>query len=406
MKDQTVLAYERDPYLKELRTDIISVEPIDEGFRVVTTDTVLYPAGGGQPSDQGRIDGFAVLRVVHRDGQLVHVLDQAPVTGPVTISLDWDRRFDHMQQHTGQHLLSAVAQREFGWATTSFHLHADVSDIELDTPEVTPEDLSKLERCVAEEIRSARPVVARRIARSEYDALQVRTRGLPADHTGDIRLIEIEGIDLTTCGGTHVRSTAELQSLALVGSEPLRGGSRLHFVVGNRVRRRLGHLEKIAADLRGILASENDQLAEVIRLKLEQLAQAQRQARRFMMETARYRAERLVATTGGLADDHFEEMDLRFLQVVGREAIRLAPEKVVFLTCGREEKAAFVLAAAAGSGVSVAEIGPEVAELLGGRGGGSGVMFQGKARSLDARPDVLALLGRRSGYSPSGSGTS
>ena len=125
--------------------------------------------------------------------------------------LDWPRRWDHMQQHTGQHLLTAVASDRFGWQTTAFHLGGEVSDVELAVPSLASADLRALEDVIAEEIRRQRAVSARRVSRETYQALPVRTRGLPADISGEIQLVEIEGLDLNTCGGTHLRSTAEPQ---------------------------------------------------------------------------------------------------------------------------------------------------------------------------------------------------
>ena len=117
----------------------------------------------------------------------------SPIT--VTVELDWARRFDHMQQHTAQHLLTAVAADRFGWPTTAFHLGEHVSDVELDVAAIDEEQLRSLENAVAAEVRAARPVTARRVSRDEYERTDVRSRGLPAGHAGDVRLVEIDGVD-------------------------------------------------------------------------------------------------------------------------------------------------------------------------------------------------------------------
>ncbi len=145
----TAPAYERDSYLRKLETEV--VESGQEGSRsfVVLADTILYPEGGGQPSDRGWIGGVPVEEVRTVKGQVRHFLAGPLPAGRVQVELDWTRRFDHMQQHTGQHLLTAVAHERFGWATTAFHMGANMSDIELDIAAITPDQLTMLEDAVA-----------------------------------------------------------------------------------------------------------------------------------------------------------------------------------------------------------------------------------------------------------------
>ncbi|HKJ02531.1 MAG TPA: alanyl-tRNA editing protein, partial [Longimicrobiales bacterium] len=227
-----VHAFEREPRLRRLDTEVVSAGEDRGRPFVILADTILYPEGGGQPADGGTVGGVPVVDVRKTAGAIRHVLASPAPSGPVTVELDWTRRFDHMQQHTAQHLLTAVADQRFGWPTTAFHLGAHVSDIELGTPGIDAAELAELEEAVAAEIRAARPVTARRVSPEAYAALPVRSRGLPEGHTGDVRLVEIEGIDLNTCGGTHCASTAELEALKLLGTEPVRGGTRLFYAAG------------------------------------------------------------------------------------------------------------------------------------------------------------------------------
>ena len=203
-------AFERDPYLTELSVRV--VETGAQGGRpwAVLDDTILFPEGGGQPADRGALGGVRVVDVQVVDGAVRHYLASPVSDGQVELHLDWDRRFDHMQQHTAQHLLTAVAADRLGWETTAFHLGPETCDIELAAASVAPADLIRLEAEVASEIRAARRVTHRRVQPEAMASLPVRTRGLPEGHEGDVRLVEIEGIDLNTCGGTHLRSTSEI----------------------------------------------------------------------------------------------------------------------------------------------------------------------------------------------------
>jgi Ser-tRNA(Ala) deacylase AlaX len=385
-------AWERDPYLVEL--DVVVRAAGDESGRpwAVLSDTILYPEGGGQPSDRGFLNDIRVLDVQKCGGEVRHYLERPVAPGPVTIRLDWGRRFDHMQQHTAQHLLTAVAQDRFGWETTAFHLGERVSDIELDTPSVRLEELTGLEEAVAAEVRAARPVTSRRVSPEEYARLPVRTRGLPEGYSGSIRLVEIEGVDFNTCGGTHLRSTAEIEALKLLGTEPMRGGTRLFYAAGARLRRLLGAHGERNARLRQLLCTSDDELVAGMAAKLEQLNVAQHVARELEEELAAASAHVLAAASGRVLTAHWPRRDLPFLQRVAREVGRLAPDQVVLLTAGEGEQGAFLLGAGEHAVIDVPAVGRGIAELLGGRGGGSGRVFQGKAKDLSRRAEAVTLL--------------
>ncbi len=385
-------AYERDPRLTRLETEVVAAGEADGRPFVVLADTILYPEGGGQPADRGRVGGVAVLDVQHAGSEVRHVLAGAAPSGRVVVELDWPRRFDHMQQHTGQHLLTAVTLRRFGWRTTAFHLGERLSDIELDVPAIRPEQLEELEEEVAAEIRAARAVSARRVEPDEYARLPVRSRGLPEGHTGSIRLVGIEGVDLNTCGGTHVASTAELEALKLLGTEPMRGGTRLFYAAGRRLRALFAAQHRRAAELRGLLSTSDEEMVAGVAAKLEQLKEAQRAVRALEEELAAAAAQGLVAAPGRVVTAHWARRDLPFLLRVAREIERLAPDRIALLTAGEGERGAFLLAAGERAGADVPALGRKVAEVLGGRGGGSGRSFQGKAERLSRRAEAAALL--------------
>jgi alanyl-tRNA synthetase len=297
-----------------------------------------------------------------------------------------------MQQHTAQHLLTAVAAQRFGWGTPAFHLGDRVSDIELDTPGLSAEDLTELEEAVAAEIRSAHPVTARRVSQEEFAGMPVRSRGLPEGHTGSVRLVEIRGIDVTTCGGTHCSSTAELEALKLLGTESTRGRVRLFYAAGRRLRLlHAAHHDRMA-ELRSLLGASDEDLVGLLSTRLAQVKDAERTIRDLKRELADSAAAALVAGPGHVLAAHWPGRDLTFLQGVAREVARLDPERVVLLTCGEGEEGAFVIGAGELGDADLKAIGPRVAELLGGRGGGSKGIFQGKATRLSGRESAADLL--------------
>ncbi|HEX9009775.1 MAG TPA: alanyl-tRNA editing protein, partial [Holophagaceae bacterium] len=333
-----------------------------------------------------------VLDVQKRDGEIRHTLEAPLPEGPAALRLDWTRRFDHMQQHTGQHLLTAVAQDRFKWETTAFHLGAATCDIELTTISISPREMEQLEEAVAAEIRAARPISARRVSPEAYGREAVRSRGLPEGHTGDIRLVEIAGVDLNTCGGTHLRHTGEIEALKLLSTEPIRGGTRLFYLAGGRVRSRLGAHEARNASLRTLFGAPDEELVPVLQTKLGQLQAADRRIRKLEEELAELQGLALAARPESLVEAHFESRDMAFLQKLARQILAADPAKAAFLTSDLAGQGLFLLGAGEASAMDVPALGKAVATLLGAKGGGAGRSFQGKAPSLAARAEALARL--------------
>lgn len=384
-------AYEREPYRATLDASIL--ETGDESGRpyAILSDTILFPEGGGQPPDHGFLNDVEVLDVQAQGGEIRHYVAAPVAPGPVRVRLDWERRFDHMQQHTGQHLLSAVAQDRFGWPTTAFHLGPEVCDVELDAPALSRADLEALGDAIAAEIHAARAVRPRRVSLDQLGVLPVRTRGLPEGLTGDVRLVEIEGVDLNTCGGTHLSSTAEIEAVALLSTEAVRGGTRLFFVAGRRARRRLQRHEERNAALRTLLGAPDAGLADAAKARLEQLAEAQRALRHAEEELAAAAAETALASGARVVHSHFEGRDLAFVQSVARRFSTKAGPRAALFTATREGQHVFALSAGDGFG-DVQALGREVASLLGGKGGGAGRVFQGRAPGRSAVDRALARL--------------
>jgi len=385
-------AYERDPFATSLTSQVVAHGEEQGRPFVVLDDTLFYPEGGGQPCDFGTVNGVAVLDIQKRGGEIRHYLESRLVEGTASLQLDWARRFDHMQQHTGQHLLTAVAQDRFKWATTAFHLGGTVCDIELDAPAISPRELLRLEEAVAEAIRARHDISARWVTAEGYAQASVRSRGLPEGHTGDIRLVEIAGVDLNTCGGTHLRHTGEIEALKLLGTEGIRGGTRLFYVAGGRLRRRLGAHEQRNAALRTALGAPDEDLVPTLQAKLEHMLTLERRTRKMEEELADFQAAELAARPGALVEAHLEGRDMAFLQKLARNISAADPAKAVFLTTEAGGQGLFLLSAGEASALDVPSAGKAVAAALGAKGGGSGKSFQGKAPSLAARGEALAAL--------------
>ncbi len=381
----------RDATRRRLRTPVLACRPDDDTFLAITSDTLVYPGGGGQPEDRATLAGQPVLAVSpDGDGGWVHRLPRAVPVGPAELELDWERRYDHMQQHSAQHLITALASDQLGLHTMAFHLGAERSAIDLDCSALEPAVLAELDTLVQAEIRAALPVTTRWVEPRELEALCVRSRGLPEGHRGGVRIVSIEGVDRNTCGGTHVANTAELQLVAFTGVERVHGGAtRLHFVAGQRALALLaGGIEREATLTSLLCCGPREHVEAVQRLQVQERAQ-ERQLRLLGGELAEALAASVLSqAVGGLAHLHREIDDLPQLQAIARSALALHPELLLLLT-GGEAEGCFLLA---GPTEQVAQLGPQLLPLIAGRGGGARGRFQGRAQRLDLRHEAVEQL--------------
>jgi len=370
--------YLNDPRLRSLETEVIDAGEEQGRPWVRLRETIFYAESGGQPPDHGRINEARVVDVQSRGGRIYHTLDRPIRPGPVRIELDWKRRFDHMQQHTGQHLLTAVAEDRHGWVTRAFHLGEADSTIDLDAKTLPRDRLREVEDVVNAVIREARPVRARNVTREELARLTVRTRGLPDHVVESIRLVEIEGIDLNTCGGTHVRTTAELQLCHLMGTEKVRGISRLRFTFGERAVAGLRAAAAREAELKKLTGAAPDAFVEVATGWDRDRRELLKALRRTEVELAEALAERFKESDAELLVRHFPGRDAGFLRTFANHLLAAAPAKTVVLFGDDGTAAFFLVAVGALSNRDASEIGAEVQTALQGKGGGKGREYQGR----------------------------
>ncbi len=277
--------YYNDAYLTDF--DATIVEVADGGRRVYLDRTAFYPTSGGQPFDTGTLGGRRVTDVVDEDDRIAHLLD-APLdaaAGPVHGRVDWTRRFDHMQQHTGQHLLSAVLEDLHGWKTVSVHFGDETSTLDVST-DVAPR--ARLD--AAEDRANAVIAEARAVSVSFEDAASAPGLRKPSGRTGEIRVITIAGVDRSACGGTHVRGTGEIGALLLRRVEKVKQGTRIEFVCGARAVRRARADYAALSSIAQALSSSVDDAPPMVEAKLAAARDAESSRRKLERELDAYRA--------------------------------------------------------------------------------------------------------------------
>ena len=390
-QQMTERLYYTDAYLRSFDARVVA---LDEGGRRVLLDrSAFYPTSGGQPHDLGTLGGVAITDVVDEAGRVTHVLrEPLPATEGDAVhgEVAWDRRFDHMQQHTGQHLVSALFADLCGWQTLSVHFGPEVATLDLDTERVGADQLREVERYANDVIIRGRPVSVTFEAAETAAAL----RKAPG-RDGELRIVSIEGVDRSACGGTHVRSTAEIGVLLLRGHEKVRQSTRIEFVCGHRAVRRARRDFEALQEIARALSASPDEAARLVEGQREQLKELRSTARRLQGELdvnrARERHGTAVPDANGRrvvrerthegSPDVWREFALAYSALPGAVFIGVS-----------ESPPSVLLATSADAGIDAGQALRRALEQAGGRGGGSPRMAQGSVPSRDALVEVLERL--------------
>src|SRR5437870_6526086 len=233
---KTERLYYSDPYLLEFDANVVEIKPIGNRTGVVLDRTAFYPTSGGQPNDLGTINDVPLVDCVEdaASGNVIHVLEGKIDGQSVRGRIDSERRADHMQQHSGQHVLSQAFVELFNWPTVSFHLGMVSCTIDLPADSVSREQAEAAEDLANRIVRENRSVAVRYVAHENIAEAGLRK---PTERAGDIRVIDIAGYDRSACGGTHVRMTGEIGPILITGLERAKKQTRVQFICGDRVVR-------------------------------------------------------------------------------------------------------------------------------------------------------------------------
>lgn len=404
--------YHAEPFRASFEAHVSDIRQISHSrgqmvWQVALDRTAFYPTGGGQPHDTGTLTAQApsgvtlqapIVDVVEDEaGEIWHTTAKPLLAGTaVRGEIDLARRHDHMQQHSGQHLLSAVFLREIGAATVSFHLGEAVSTIDLAVGSISAGEQEQVEQAVNNILAEDRPISMRTVDRNEAEALLAagELRKLPP-REGTIRLIEIADLDLNACGGTHLRSTGQIGGLLLRGAERVKQGLRVEFVCGLRAVRAARADRMLLARAAALLSVGRDQAPDAIERLLAENKAANKQKQRLQEALAESEAGRLLLGTAlengrRLVSRRLAEGDAGYLKLLASR-LAMAPRTCALLVLETEEPAPLVLASNGDLGLDCGALLREALERLGARGGGSAGLAQGRIprANLDALFSLL-----------------
>jgi alanyl-tRNA synthetase len=382
--------YYTDSYLRDFRAQV--VERSADGQTVYLDRTAFYPTSGGQPFDLGSIGGVAVVDVVDEDDRIAHRL-AAPLAaegGEIAAEVDWARRFDHMQQHSGQHLLSAVFEELFGLRTVSFHLGAETSTIDLEGGTVDARTLLAAEQRANELIYENRPLDVR-----FEDAKEAQGLRKASEREGTLRIVSIEGLDRSACGGTHVRGTGEIGAILLRKLEKIRQSVRVEFVCGARAVKRARDDYEALTKVSQVFSASLDELPAMVAAQVEAAKAGEKARRKVELELAAYQGKELYGNTAPGADgvrrvtQRLERGNLEDLRAVAQNFT--AQPASAFLAI-LNDPPSVLLAASADSGTDAGKVLKAALTEAGGRGGGNARIAQGSVPDRAALDALLAKL--------------
>ncbi|MFE8699593.1 DHHA1 domain-containing protein [Cytobacillus sp. FJAT-54145] len=393
MKDRL---YYFDPYIKTFSAKVVKQgqDPTGDHF-VVLSETAFYPTGGGQPHDIGKINQHDVINVEEVDGEVRHYTAN-PIpedTNEITGEINWQRRFDHMQQHAGQHILSAAFVELYGFETVSFHLGKDYLTIDLDVDDIKEEILVQVESLANQIILENRPIETRWISKEEVTQYPLRKKPTVDEN---IRLVIIPEFDYNGCGGTHPNSTGEVQAIKILNWERQRKKIRVSFVCGNRVIHQLHQKNLVLTKLSQLLNAPESEMENALSRVLETKKELEKSLEEAQDNIMSHKVQVLIEqpmmfNEQLIIKDVLNDYSLQQLQKMARMVISRAKSANVFLVSKTMNKIQFVFSRGTASNLNMKQLAAELLQVIDGKGGGSESQAQGGGETNLSAEEFLSL---------------
>ena len=384
------LLYYKDAMTREFTANVVrtAVEADGRAF-IVLSNTAFYPTGGGQPHDTGWIQDIEIINVEKVYDEIRHYTkaDVSTLAGEVSGKLNWARRFDHMQQHTGQHILTAAFVELFDLPTVSFHLGSELVTIDLNVSDVTDEQLAMAEKRANDIILENRPIETKWITADELATYNLR-KDVAVEE--DIRLVIIPDYDYNGCGGIHPTSTGQVSLLKIMGTEKMNQNIRIHFVCGQRVLAQLAMRKNVLTDVARQLSVPEEQSADALRKFAATAKTADKSLAEAQDKLLKFEAKELA--TQNVAVAVYENRSIQQLQKLGRFITQTNVDAVALLVADNDDKLQFIAARGANVELSMKTISSAVLPLVNGKGGGNDALVQGGGEKLIPAEQLLEAM--------------
>lgn len=386
--------YYQDAYIQSFSAQVLKQDKDEAGqWYVVLNQTAFYPTGGGQPHDIGTVDRIKVINVEEIAGEIRHYLEEPlPLTDKeVRGDINWKRRFDHMQQHTGQHILSAAFEQLFNYQTVGFHLGNDKVTIDLETENLTDQEAKKAEELANQIILENRPIEVKWVTEEELSQYPLRKETKVKE---DIRLVIIPDFDYNGCGGTHPKSTSEVSAIKILDWERQRKNIRLQFVCGHRVLQQLDEKQRVILQLTQLLNAPEDEMVKAVTRLLESGKSQEKLLEQTKETLLQYEAKKLINSNKEkkLVTEIFHQRSIQELQKLARLITAENEKALVIFVSENEDKLQLVGARGEDREENMKSIIGKALTHINGKGGGNTAFAQGGGEALIPADQLLRLL--------------
>lgn len=365
--------YYEDAYIKELETKIKEKGKEGDLFFVIPERNLFYLGGGGQPEDYGYVNDLKILKMEKRGFEIFYFLEKLPVGENVILKVDFERRYSFMQHHTAQHLITAIADKYYNLKTISFHLSEDYGLIDF-SGFYNEEILNEIEEKANEKIRKSINLNFNFYKMEEIEKMDIRSRGLPENFEGLVRVVEIEGEDKNTCGGLHIKNTSEIQMIKFINFEKIKEGIRLYYKAGNKLLEFLNEKLQLEENIKKILNCSPDDFINVLNSWEREKILTKKNLKKIKESFLSF-----------LKEDEknfyiFLGADMEFLQKIGKFLSSKYDAKTIILIGEDGENFYFSIVQGENSNIPANNFFEKIIELTGARGGGREKNFQGKGQ--------------------------
>lgn len=376
----TIKLYYEDVYRKNFKASVLETAVDAEGTPYAVLDqTAFYPTGGGQPCDWGTLSGIPVINVEEADGKILHKLERALPADLIQVDgeINWQRRFDHMQQHSGQHLLSATFETLYDAETFGFHMGQEVVTVDIMRHPILPEEITAVEAMVNQIIFENRPITAKFVEPEDLQTLPLRK---PPSVSENIRIVTVADFDYSPCGGTHPGQTGEIGLVKVLSWEKHKAGSRVEFVCGWRTIRSLDKKQNILRELGKLLGTGEADLAASIAKQLEDRKESERKLQEALQTLMEHEADDLREHAQKIGDFRvsigvFQNRSMQELQRL--TSMITSHSNRISLLASVGEKTNLVFARTSDLTISMFDLLKAVLPMIDGKGGGNPAVAQG-----------------------------
>ena len=364
--------YYTDSHIHEFSARVLSCEKAKKGFAVVLDKTAFFPEGGGQPADTGLIGPAAVRDVQEQNGEILHYTDQALTPGQeYACALDWEQRLCRMQNHSGEHIVSGITHKLYGFDNVGFHMGAECMTIDF-SGELSWEQLTEIETLANQAVRDDLPVKTCFPGPEALSQMEYRSK---LELTRDVRIVEIPGTDRCACCAPHVKRTGEIGLIKLLSAERHRGGVRIELVCGMDALRECRLMQEHVTAVSGLLSAKRAKSAAAVERMLAEQARLKERVAELSMALARLKAERFGYTEGNIC-----VFDKVLDEVARRERVNLLMEKCGGMAgafSGSDETGYMYIIGS--KNIDLRSHSREINAAINGKGGGTAEMIRGRA---------------------------